>query len=220
MDFEFHRKYLRRHGVLKYLFYVLYRILERTLGFKALRSVVVTLDTMDSAYLEENPTLQADVVRGSDLKLLIDEWIYVTEKFVAQSIERGDWCCLFRDGDNIASYGWYTTQACRVIDDVFIHFSPDHVYMFNGFTAPAYRGQRLHSFGMAHALREAVNEGYKGLVSYIEADNASSINSSLRLGYRVFGTCFLIRVFGRAFTLRTPGCRQYEFYLRTIPPDS
>ncbi len=220
MNLEAHRSYLKRYGPRKYLFYILYEVFKRTLGFKALRGMALTKDTVDPKYLEDHPVLQGHPVRGSDLQLLIDERVELSAKFVSRSIARGDWCYLFRDGANIASYGWYTTQTCPVVDDVVIHFSTDYLYMFKAFTAPAYRGQRLHAFGMAHALKEAVKEEYKGLVGYAEAHNAPSLKSAMRLGYRVFGTCFLIRVLGHAFTLRTPGCRPYGFYLGTIHPES
>lgn len=220
VNLEAHRSYLKRHGLRKYLFRILYRIFARTLGFKALRGLVLTMDTVGPVYLEDHPVLQGDTVRGSDLQLLIDERVNIPAKFVSKSIARGDWCYLFRDGADIASYGWYTTQTCPVGDNVVIHFSSDYLYMFKGFTAPAYRGQQLHAFGMAHALKEAVKEEYKGLVGYAEAHNAPSLKSAMRLGYQVFGTCFLIRVLGHAFTLRTPGCRHYGFYLGTTHPES
>ena len=213
MDLQAHKKYIKRHGLGSYLFRFLYRLLGRTIGFKALRGVLLTKDTVDPVYLEDHPELQGHAVHGSDLKLLVDDQVKLPAPFIDTSIERGDWCYLFRSGNNIASYGWYASQTCPVLDNVSLHFSSHYVYMFKGFTAPEHRGQRLHAYGMAHALEEAIKNGYKGLVSYIEADNAPSLKSSLRLGYDIFGTCFLFRIFGKSFTLRTPGCRQYGFYL-------
>ena len=215
MYFESQKNFLKRHGLYRYVIYVMYRILERSLGFKALRGVLLAMDTVDPVYLERHPVLYGDSVRGSDLQRLVDERIDLPADFIGIASERGDWCYVYRDGDNIASYGWYTTQACPVVDNVVIHFSPSYVYMYKAFTDPAFRGQRLHAYGMAHALKKAVNEGHEGLIGYVEAHNAPSLKSALRLGYRIFGTCFLIRVLGHAFTLRTPGCRKYGFYLGT-----
>ncbi len=171
-------------------------------------------------YLEDHPALQEDVVRGSDLQHLVDERVDIPAEFVSKSIARGDWCHLFRDGADIASYTWSTKQTCPVVDNVVMHFSSDYRYTFKSFTVPAYRGQHLLPLALARLLTEAVKEEHKGLVGYVEAHNASSLKSTLRLGYRIFGTCFLIRVLGHAFTLRTPGCRHYGFYLGTTHPES
>lgn len=220
VNLEAHRKYIKHHGPHKFLFYVLYRILERTLGFKALRGLTLTMDTVDPVFLKDHPVLPGEAVRGSDLQLLIDEPVDITADFISRAIERDDWCFVFRDGANIASYSWYTAQTCPVLDNVAISFFPSYLYMYKGFTDPAYRGQRLHAYGMASALNKALNEGYKGLIGYVEAHNAPSLKSGMRLGYRVFGTCFLIRVLGHAFTVSTPGCRQYGFYLETTRSES
>ena len=85
--------------------------------------------------------------------------------------------------------------------------------MYKGFTAPEYRGQQLHAYGMAHAMGGAVADGYRGLISYVEAHNPASLRSVARLGYRTFGTCFRIRVLGRTFRASSPGCKPYDFCL-------
>jgi hypothetical protein len=94
-----------------------------------------------------------------------------------------------------------------------IAFDPRYVYMYKGFTVPRYRGQRLYAIGMTRALRHYKNRGYQGLVNYVEAQNAASLKSCLRMGYRAFGSIYLIGMFGRYFSFRSPGCERFGFRL-------
>ena len=87
--------------------------------------------------------------------------------------------------------------------------------MYKGFTDPRYRGQRLHAIGMTRAMRHYKNNGCKGLVSYVEARNFDSLKSCLRMGYRVFGSVYVTRIFGRYVALSSPGCRRFDFRLRS-----
>ena len=82
-----------------------------------------------------------------------------------------------------------------------------------------YRGQRLHAIGMTLALRHYRNSGYRGIVSYVEAQNFDSLKSCFRMGYSVFGSIYVIRVFGRHFAFSSTGCRRFDFRLRHAGPD-
>jgi hypothetical protein len=91
--------------------------------------------------------------------------------------------------------------------------------MYKGYTVPAYRGLRLHAVGMCRALREFTAEGKAGLISYVQSNNFASLRSVGRMGYRIFGTVFLVRVGGRFFAYSTSGCRDYDFWVeQTTPP--
>jgi len=38
------------------------------------------------------------------------------------------------------------------------------------------------------------------------------------MGYKTFGSIYVMRLFGRYFALCTPGCRRYEFRIETAAP--
>jgi len=80
----------------------------------------------------------------------------------------------------------------------------------------------LNAFVTLKILRAAVVErpepgflvcppGYCGLVSYVEAENFDSLKSCFRMGYALFGSVFLVKLFGRYFSWASPGCRRFEF---------
>ncbi|HLH30360.1 MAG TPA: GNAT family acetyltransferase, partial [Terriglobia bacterium] len=88
-------------------------------------------------------------------------------------------------------------------------FDSRYVYMYKGFTAVAYRGQRLHAIGMTRALAEYQSRGFRGLVSYVESNNFDSLRSCYRMGYRNCGQIRVLRAAGKYFVRPDTHCRQY-----------
>jgi hypothetical protein len=144
-----------------------------------------------------------------------------------------DECFAIRDRDELAAYGWYSTSANHFSDELTLHFDPRWVYMYRGFTNPAYRGRRLHAIGMTMALAAYRARDYRGLVSCVEARNEASLKSVCRMGYRHFGTIYgmtlgsLIRarrstsgLMTRPVTWCTPGCRKFGFWLERHASDT
>ena len=79
--------------------------------------------------------------------------------------------------------------------------------MYKGFTHVGHRGRRLHAIGMTMALQDYLKRGFKGLVSYVESNNFSSLVSVRRMGYEIFGTIFVLQLSGVSLTHASPGCR-------------
>lgn len=137
----------------------------------------------------------------------------IDEAFVREALGRGDRCYGAMDGDILASSGWYSTRPTPFVDDLDLVFADGWAYMYKGYTAHSHRGRRLHGIGMARAMDAYVREGYRGLVSYVDAANDASLKSCARLGYRTFGTLLAANVGGRWITYATPGCAPYGLRL-------
>lgn len=137
--------------------------------------------------------------------------------FVDEALERGDTCYGIFDGGVLASFGWYSNQPTPISSDLLLHFDPAWVYMYKGYTLPAYRGKRLHGIGMSLAMRAFTEQGSRGLISYVKSNNFQSLRSIARMGYRIFGDVYALRAFGRAFTWASPGCKAYDFHLEALP---
>jgi hypothetical protein len=145
--------------------------------------------------------------------------------FVRRAFARGDRCyALFHQG-TLASHGWYSNRPTAIDPYFDLHFDPAYTYMYKGYTAPAYRGQRLHAVGMCRALRTVTEEGKRGLISYVFSNNFASLRSVHRMGYRIFGTVIAVRAGSSALVHATRGCKAYDFRLvrRTdeivVPPE-
>ncbi|HYV20131.1 MAG TPA: GNAT family acetyltransferase [Verrucomicrobiae bacterium] len=145
----------------------------------------------------------------------------LSESFLEEALAKHDECFGILAGDSLAAYGWYS-RGPTPIDPPGLVFHPGDrsVYMYKGFTHLDHRGRRLHAIGMTMALQHYLNRGFKGLVSYVESNNFSSLNSVRRMGYGIFGTISVLRPFGVTVTHASPGCRARGVRLSRALPAS
>jgi len=177
----------------------------------------VTIDAIDRSFLEGSDGYRCEFLDPERLLRLSENPEYQMDRdFLDEAIDKGDACFVILDADRLASYGWYSTKPTMVNKDLELQFDERLVYMYNGFTHPNYRGQRLHAIGMTMALNHYLNHGYKGLVSWVEANNVGSLRSCYRMGYKDFGEIFVIKLFRKYLILRSKGCKDYEFKVSAI----
>ena len=130
--------------------------------------------------------------------------------FLEEALSKGDECYGILAGDTLAAYGWYSRGPTRIDPPELVLRPGDrYIYMYKGFTHPGHRGRRLHAIGMTMALHHYLVKGFRGLVSYVESNNFSSLTSVLRMGYEIFGTVCVLKIFGAYRTLATPGWRDH-----------
>jgi hypothetical protein len=205
------RTSLQRRGALATLYALAMKAINAVVFFKILRCVYV--EQPDPAFLACPERYRAGFLEHEALRgHMRHPENELSEKFVEQSALRGDRCFALRDGEILAAYGWYASRPTPIgIAELAVQFSPAYVYAYKGYTDRRYRGQRLHAIRMTMALNDCLRSGYKGLVCYIESTNADSLKSCLRMGYRVFGSAYLVRIFGRYFSFCSPGCKKFAF---------
>ena len=188
------------------------------------------IDTPDPAFLSLEANYRADYLTADELQQYVARAEYgLSRSFVARELAMGHECFGIREGDALATYGWYSTSPTHFTDDLSVRFGRQWVYMHSGFTHPAYRGRRLHAIAMTSVLALYRARGFRGLVSIVSADNVASLKSCARMGYRQFGTIYTARlgrlpglrhVLGikdRVFVFATPGCREFRFSLDRTP---
>jgi len=184
--------------------------------FKILRGVFI--ERFDPAFLisPERYTplfLPAETIRN----FARDPENGMPEDFLAEALSKGDECFGFLDGERLAAYGWYSSRPTRIDPpDLRLRFGYEYVYMYNGYTHPLCRGQRLHAIGMTMALREYLRRGRKGLVSYVESNNFDSLKSCRRMGYDEFGSIYVVRISGRYRAFSSAGCRRLGFRVERV----
>jgi hypothetical protein len=202
---------LRRQGLWNILHELSSRVLNSMVVFKILRGVYV--DRADPAYLTCQGLHKPMFLSAKALRdFARDPVTEMSGRFVEDALHSGDECYAICDGATLAAYGWYSTRPTPVgSPDLLLHFAAGYVYMYKGFTDSRYRGQRLHAIGMTRALEHYLSKGFGGIVSYVESTNFDSLKSCFRMGYKVFGSVLLIRIFGRYFTFSTPGCKAFGF---------
>ena len=192
------------------------RAIQRVIDVKVLRALCISV--VAPTFMELPVGMCADFLDDDTLRCMASEAKYdLTPEFLGEALSKGDECYGIVDGDQPAAYGWYAHSPTLLSDGLRVQFDPAYVYMYKGLTLDAYRGRRLHAIGMTRALAAYQARGYKGLVTYIEADNLTSLKSARRTGYVDFGRIFIIRILGRYVTLRTPGCADFAFDVAPTP---
>jgi hypothetical protein len=192
-----------------------YRGLNKLTRFMALTMLSVTPETVDASFLMGRAEHDHRFLRREELEAFSSDPLNdMPPGFVSAAVARGDRCFAILHGGTLAAYGWYSQQETAVTDGLSLRFAPDWAYMYKGFTRPEYRGQRLHAIGMAKAMKAYADEGARGLVSYVEANNFSSLKSCYRMGYVKVGTIVALRVAGRYVIRVGRGCAPLGLDLR------
>ena len=209
-------KRLQRHGAASTLFYALIKALELIAEFRILRGVWI--ERPDPAFLD-CPGYSAGFLPAKRLRAAAaNPATELPDRFIDQALLRGDECYGICDGEKLASYGWYAKGRTPISSELDVVFKAGYVYMYKGFTSDDYRGQRLHAIGMTRALQHYLDAGYRGIVSYVESTNFDSLKSCFRMGYQVFGSVYVVRMFGHYFAWASPGCDAFEFRVTSHEP--
>jgi hypothetical protein len=144
----------------------------------------------------------------------------MSERFVRNALAKGDKCYGFTHEGGLSSYGWYATNPTLITPELRLHFSRQYVYMYKGFTHELHRGKRLFPYGMTRVLRHYRAAGYNGLLLYVDANNLGSLKACARMGFRVFGSIYIAKLFGWYFVYETPGCARFGFRIEVVAPDN
>lgn len=210
---EMVRHGVQRHGALNTTCTFVLKALDSLFALKVLRGVHV--ERPDASFLNVPEAFTAGFLDAEQLRSYAgDPDTELSDRFLDAALARGDECYALREGEQLAAYGWYSFGSTPIgLPGLLLNFSPDYVYMYKGFTDTRYRGKRLHAIGMTRALEHYLSRGRKGLVSYVEATNLDSLKSCFRMGYSVFGSIYILRVFGRYYAVSSPGCKRFDFRL-------
>lgn len=202
---------LQRHGIGALVHLLAIRLANAIVPFRILRGVHVA--KADAAFLEYPPQYTPSFLAPRELHAFAeDPATEISRAFVDEALRHGDECYAICDGPTLAAYGWYSTRPTPIQPQgLELHFAEGYVYMYKGFTDRRYRGQRLHAIGMTRALQHYLDSGYRGFVSYVESTNFDSLKSCLRMGYEVFGSVYIVRLFGRYLAWSSPGCDAFGF---------
>jgi len=139
--------------------------------------------------------------------------------FVATARAKGDRCFGVFDGDILASYIWCSVRATEIQPGLVTSFDPQWTYTYKAFTAPVYRGQRLHARVKAAALSDPLYRYSRGALSCVDMTNLASMRSLTRMGAVCEGTLLAAYALGRYWTHQSERCRHYNMRLKGAPHD-
>ena len=172
------------------------------------------IEEVDPAFLQDPEGYAGGFIGERALDALAgDAETALSAEFVRYALAKGDKCFGFVHHGSLRACGWYATTPTRVSPGLNIDIARGYVYMYHGFTHASHRGRRLFPTGMTRALRHFRSVGYKGMLLYVDATNLDSLKSCARMGWRVFGTVYVLKLFGRTRMYCSPGCSRYGFRL-------
>lgn len=207
----------REFGLARTLVFYKKAILNKFLFYRQFQGMIVTMETLDPQYLEPTDRYEYRFLSESELfEYSKDESNHLGADFLEKALAQGDRCFAVVDDGELASYGWYSEQPTEMEDQFYWFFDRTWVYMYKGYTKPAYRGQRLHAFGMAKALKALTDEGAAGLVSNVETCNFRSLNSVYRMGYRNIGKITITRLQNICRIRTERACAPYGITIRQL----
>jgi hypothetical protein len=202
---------LQRHGAAALAHFICLKAINCVVPFKILRGVHVA--KADASFIDYPAAYTPDFLSPRALQAFsADPATEISRAFIGDALRQGDECYAICDGDKLAAYGWYSTRPTPIDPaELTLHFADGYVYMYKGFTDKRYRGQRLHAIGMTRALQHYLESGYRGIVSYVESTNFDSLKSCFRMGYEVFGSVYVLDLFGHYVAFSSPGCKPFGF---------
>ena len=218
MDVTLIQSHLKNYGFWATVYDIGYRGVNRLLLYHTFRGIWISFPNLNKKYLEAPPQFQARFLSQEEIASLVsDPEGHVSEQFAEIALAKGDMCYGIFDGQHLASFGWYSQKPTLLQPRLTLHFDPSYVYMYNGYTFPEYRGQRLHAVGMSRALKAFSDRGCKGLVSVVESNNLESLRSCYRMGYKDFGILRAVGLFDKLWTFHSRGCEAFSFRLEVMP---
>jgi hypothetical protein len=209
------KRQIRLHGLRKAVCAFCLKFVGRHDWFNVLQ--VHYAEEVDPSLLDCPPDYSAGFLPPRTLdELARDPAANISAECIRYALAKDDKCFGFvRDGA-LRAYSWYASTPTRVSPYLRVHFSPNYIYMYRGFTHADHRGRRLFAIGVTRALRHYLAAGYRGMVLYVDAHNLESLKACARMGFRVGGSVFVSRLFGRCFIWATPGCARFGFRIEPV----
>lgn len=201
----------RRHGIGNLLKLYFFRLLRAALGLRIIRGLA--LENAPPPPPGCDGRYECGFASAEDLRRYAsDPDNDLSPGFVEEALARGDVAFAVTLEGRLASYAWGSRQPTRVGPAALtLHYDPRYLYAYKAFTVPAFRGRRLYNLMMARALEHFLASGFAGILAYVEATNLPSLKGLERVGYRPFGSVYVLKVLGQTFTFTSPGCRTFGF---------
>jgi hypothetical protein len=160
------------------------------------RRVVVFSRAVDGAYPQIHSSLPTaiSVLQEEDL---LEYQRFRTEQnlqMIRKRLTAGDRCFLVRVEGRIVHSGWIATQ---IKQDPYLRctltLQPGDIFLYDHYTAPAFRSRGLSIAREIHILKHYLSEGYRRSVAIVAIENKPAFRPFEALGYRPIGMLFCLR---------------------------
>lgn len=144
----------------------------------------------------------------------------VTAAEVRSRLEQGHRCFIARHEGIAANAVWAATGSARIrYLDCEIQLAPDEVYIYESYTAPAFRRRHIAGARAAAMLQYFRGSSFTRMLAAVMPENAGGIGAALKAGYRPIGVIGWagIRPWRRYFCRIEAGSRPVTLNRRPSP---
>jgi len=118
---------------------------------------------------------------------------YIEPETIIKRIGRGDWVAVASAGEEVAAYGWATSNpdAVRELEQT-LDFRPREMFQYDNYTVPRWRGRRLANALGARVMQHGREIGLLRTLSYVDFETLQSQKATRRVGKRHIQTVFIL----------------------------
>jgi hypothetical protein len=210
----FLRKSVRNFGYWAAINVVLYKLINVVTYFRVFKCMSITLSDLDTTYLHRGKKYQCSFVKKEELiEFVKDRELDMDEAFIKKAFAKGDECFGIFRGPILVNYAWYSKSPTYIDNELILHFKNDYVYVYKAYTRKNYRGQHLPAMRAANALGYYSNEGFKGLIAYVESVNYDALKCVYRVGYKDFGMTYVLKILNKHLIFASKRCIEYDIWI-------
>jgi GNAT superfamily N-acetyltransferase len=194
-----------RHEGLKHLWF-------KGLGETVYRRAVLVERRLDASLAEitADAATSIEILSEDEVDDYVDLRPETSLTEIGSRLERNHVCFVARHEGRIVSAAWLATG--RVWIDYLacgMELAPDEAYLYESFTAPAFRGRNIPTVRGAYEARYFRDAGYRRLVAVIMPENKPALRHSEKAGWHVFGMIGYVKLgpWRRDFYRGKPGAR-------------
>lgn len=207
----------KRYGRKALLHFIKYSLINKIYFYKELQCFSLTEKMFKMESINTSSTYSARKLSKNEVHLYAQNTLYeMPPSFVERAMHKQDACYAIFDNEQLATYVWCSEKPTRINSALKVHFNPEWIYIYKGFTLPQYRGKRFLATIMNKILSDYTQAGYKGLVSYVESNNFSSLQAVRQMGYQSFGSVS-IKQYGTQLAIsHDPSCKDFNFTVKNM----
>ncbi|NPV45560.1 MAG: GNAT family N-acetyltransferase [Armatimonadetes bacterium] len=125
-----------------------------------------------------------------------------TAEKLARRRERGDLLVLGEVDGTLCFFEWVRLRAAG-------ERGAGCAHLYKGYTAPEFRGRGISPAGQQFALRCLAADGIQSVTTDVAEHNVASIRAIEKVGFRLLGRFWILRLAGRKLLLIAPSLSRY-----------
>lgn len=169
----------------------------KILGETVYRRAVLLERPLDEPLTEGTPGVPLRV--GLLAENQVDEYLRFRSEANPSDIHRrlaeGQRCFVVRCNDDLVHASWTTTKRAQ-IDYLArkISLAPDEIYVYETYTAPAFRGRNIALSRVVWEGQYLRAAGYRRMVSVVMPENTSGMRQTIKAGYHPIGVMGYVKL--------------------------